>query len=361
MSSKRFADYLEVCNRFPAVAIWLLVCGALIFVMVLLGGVTRLTDSGLSMVDWHFAGGLPPATEGEWKDAFEDYKEFPEYIQLRSSLTLDEFKRIYWFEYLHRTLGRVIGIIYAAPFLFFVATKRVRGWLTVKLSLVLCLGVLQGLLGWFMVQSGLVDKPHVDHYRLMAHLGLAVILYGCVVWLTIDTLVSRKRLYWPSRGSLALVALIFITILSGALVAGLDAGFAYNTFPLMNGQLVPNGLIELYPWYMNFTENIITVQFEHRLLGMLLTVFVIGQWLVRCRRPWRYRVFHLLPVIVCIQMGLGIFTLLFFVPVQLAIAHQAGALVLLTIALVVAHATTRVNVFRSGKNIGKISSTVRSH
>ena len=155
MSSTRLAYYLEVFSRFPAVAIWLLVCGTLIFVMVLLGGATRLTDSGLSMVDWHFVGGLPPATEGEWNNAFEDYKEFPEYIQLRSSLTIDEFKRIYWFEYLHRTLGRVIGIIYAVPFLFFVVTKRVGGWVAVKLSLVLCLGGLQGLLGWFMVQSGL--------------------------------------------------------------------------------------------------------------------------------------------------------------------------------------------------------------
>ncbi len=361
MSSTRLAYYLEVFSRFPAVAIWLLVCGTLIFVMVLLGGATRLTDSGLSMVDWHFVGGLPPATEGEWNNAFEDYKEFPEYIQLRSSLTIDEFKRIYWFEYLHRTLGRVIGIIYAVPFLFFVVTKRVRGWVAVKLSLVLCLGGLQGLLGWFMVQSGLVDKPHVDHYRLMAHLGLAIILYGSVVWLAMDTLVSRKRLYGPSNGSLALVVLIFITILSGAMVAGLDAGFAYNTFPLMNGQLVPNGLIELDPWYINFTENIITVQFEHRMLGMLLTVFVIGQWLLRCHRSWRYKVFHLLPVTVCLQMGLGILTLLFFVPVQLAIAHQAGALILLTVALAVAHATTRVDVFRSGKNIDKVSSSVKSH
>jgi cytochrome c oxidase assembly protein subunit 15 len=322
------------------IAVWLLVCAALIFAMALLGGATRLTDSGLSMVEWRIEGVLPPATEGEWEAAFDKYKQFPEYKKLRPWMVLDDFKRIYWFEYSHRTLGRIIGIFFVAPLIFFVAARRVERRLAIRLAAVLGLGGLQGLLGWFMVQSGLVDRPAVSHYRLAVHLGLAVALYGYLIWIALDLLHPVRLAGWPSPGAVALLALVFITILSGALVAGLDAGFAYGSFPLMDGRMIPADLFAHSPWYANFTENVVTVQFDHRILGVVTAIFVVGQWLYRRRlHRGRHAAFDVLPVVVCGQVGLGIATLLLAVPVSLAIAHQAGALMLITAALVAAHAT----------------------
>ena len=328
-------------HRRPLAA-WLLVCGALIFAMVLLGGATRLTDSGLSMVEWRFAGVLPPATGGEWEAAFDKYRQFPEYKKLRPWMMLDYFKRIYWLEYAHRTLGRIIGICFVVPLIFFVAARKVERRLAIRLVAVLGLGGLQGLLGWFMVQSGLVDRPDVSHYRLAAHLGLAVALYGYLIWLVLELIQPVRRARRPSPGAVALLALVFITVLSGALVAGLDAGFAYDTFPRMDGRMIPADLFAQSPWYANFTENVVTVQFDHRALGVMTASLVVGQWLYRRHSSPGHRgraAFDVLPLVACGQVGLGILTLVLAIPVPLAIAHQAGALVLLTAALVAAHVT----------------------
>jgi cytochrome c oxidase assembly protein subunit 15 len=333
------------------IAIWLLACCAMVFVMVVLGGVTRLTHSGLSMVEWRpLLGWLPPITETAWHDAYEKYKVFPEYQKLNLGMTLEEFKSIFWLEYVHRLWGRAIALVFLVPFLFFVATGRVERRLRPHLAAMFVLGALQGVLGWYMVRSGLVDRPDVSHYRLTAHLGAALLIYAYLLWMALGLLYPEAQA--PSgraaaslrRLSRLLVGLIALTALSGGLVAGLDAGFAYNTFPLMDGRLVPEGLFDQQPWFRNFFENIATVQFVHRVVAVVTFLLVVLFWF-RARRveiagPARASVHALLSVAV-VQVVLGISTLLLAVPVPLAAAHQAGALLLFSAALWTAHALRR--------------------
>ena len=217
------------------IAAWLLACAATIFGMILLGGITRLTDSGLSMVDWKpIAGIIPPLTQADWQDMFLKYQQFPEYQKTNFDMTLEEFKPIFMYEYLHRMLGRFIGILFVIPFLFFFISKRIRPGLTPKLLLLLSLGASQGLLGWYMVQSGLIDNPHVSQYRLTAHLGLAVFIYGIIFWTIMDLVALPKYRLPPLKNfSYAITAMIFLMILSGGLVAGTRAGIPYPTWPLM--------------------------------------------------------------------------------------------------------------------------------
>ncbi len=327
------------------IAIWLFVCCLAIFAMVLLGGVTRLTGSGLSMVKWEpITGLLPPMNEVEWDALFQLYQHSPEYKKINSHFNLEEFKSIFWFEYSHRILGRLIGILFLFPMLFFIATRRVSRALTPKLVMMFVLGGLQGLLGWYMVKSGLVSNPHVSQYRLTAHFGLAVLVYGYIFWVALGLFFKTESSFSYSdvrrmlRASRIIAGLVFITLLSGGFVAGLKAGFAYNTFPLMNGQIIPDGIFRLVPFWANFFENIATVQFDHRVLATLL-FFIIPIFWWRSKRfeltPRLRLGMHLLLGALLLQVTLGISTLLLHVPISLASAHQGGALLLFTASLFV--------------------------
>lgn len=329
------------------IAIWLLVCCATIFAMIILGGVTRLTGSGLSMVQWEpIMGVLPPLNQSEWEETFRLYQQYPEYKLKNFAMSLGEFKSIFWFEYGHRLLGRSIGIIFLLPFLFFLVKGRIDRSLTPKLITMFVLGGLQGLMGWYMVKSGLVDEPHVSQYRLTAHLALAVIIYTYMLWVALDLLYpnineniksSNRKL---AQLSLIITAIIFITVLSGGFVAGTRAGFAFNTFPLMDGRLIPVGLFELSPAWRNFFENIVTVQFDHRLLATLLFLAIPTFWWIAGKSQQESHIttgLHLLLAALALQLTLGITTLLLVVPVTLAAAHQAGAIILLTASIFVSH------------------------
>jgi cytochrome c oxidase assembly protein subunit 15 len=337
------AAQTQTRNSERAVAFWLLACCALLFAMVVVGGVTRLTHSGLSIVEWQpIVGALPPLDDAAWQETFGKYKQTPEYRLVNPGMSLEGFKSIFWWEYVHRLLGRLIGAAFLLPLLWFALRRRINRALTWKLLAIFGLGGLQGALGWYMVKSGLVDNPRVSQYRLTAHLGLAFLIYAAMLWVSLDLLFLRASAVSGGlrRFAAALAVLIFVMVLSGGLVAGIRAGLAYNTFPLMNGRLVPPEIFSLDPWYLNFSSNMATVQFDHRLIAWLLAFLVPWFWL-RVRReaaPSRAKLgAHLLLAALALQIALGIATLLLAVPVPLAAAHQAGALLVFSAALFAAH------------------------
>jgi len=332
---------------------WLLLCLSLIFVMVVLGGVTRLTGSGLSMVNWHPVHGvLPPLTAEHWDEEFGNYKQSPEYQKINRDMGVAGFKSIFWFEYTHRMLGRLIGLVFLLPFLYFWWRNKIKPGLTPKLMIMFLLGGLQGLLGWYMVKSGLVNNPHVSQYRLTAHLLSAILIYGFILWTILDL---RQNLHYQAmhqsavatwrKISLALISLLLLTIVSGGFVAGLKAGLIFNTFPLMGGKWIPEGLAALSPWYLNLFENMVTVQFGHRLLAITTGLLLLGWYIqgrVRFEDPFIKRSFKLVGMMVIIQLVLGISTLLMQVPVWLGAMHQAGALLLFSAMLINVHALSRL-------------------
>lgn len=327
-------------------ALWLLICASVIFGMIVLGGVTRLTGSGLSMVEWKpLMGIVPPLSEEQWQETFEKYKQFPEYQKVNRGMDLAGFKKIFAFEYAHRVLGRLIGVIFFVPFVFFWWTGRIPRQQMPKLVGLFILGGLQGLLGWYMVKSGLMDIPRVSQYRLVAHLGLAVIIYASMFWVALDFLYPGRQSD-PRSGSglkkfaFVLTGLLFVMILSGGLVSGIHAGFAYNTFPLMDGRFFPLGLYGLDPAWTSIFEDITTVQFNHRMIAYLLTLLILSFFVVAMRTgvSGRTRVgSYALLAMLAVQVSLGISTLLLVVPVSLAAAHQGGAILLLTAALYLSH------------------------
>lgn len=332
------------------VALWLLTCCALVFAMIMLGGVTRLTGSGLSIVEWDpLMGVLPPLSDAAWAAAFEQYQQFPEYQKKNLGMTLGEFQTIFWFEYSHRLLGRFIGVAFLVPFLVFLALGRIQRALVPRLVTMFILGGLQGALGWYMVMSGLVHDPHVSQYRLTAHLAAAVIIYAYMLWTALDLwYADRNQAAAASaaqrRFALFVTAFIFLTLLSGGFVAGLKAGFSYNTFPRMGETWLPAGLLALEPAWRNLFENAATVQFDHRVLALTTLVLVLALWVSLGRHELAPRAQvgrHLLLLAVLLQVALGIATLLLRVPVPIASAHQAGALVLLTMALFLTHGLYR--------------------
>jgi cytochrome c oxidase assembly protein subunit 15 len=330
------------------IAVWLLVCCALVFAMVVVGGVTRLTHSGLSIVEWQpIIGTIPPLSQGDWEVLFEKYHQTPQYKKVNLGMSLEEFKGIFWWEYFHRLLGRVIGLAFFIPFLYFLARKAIDGPLGLKLAGIFVLGGLQGAMGWYMVKSGLVDNPHVSQYRLTAHLGLAFIIYAAMLRVALGLLSPANTSYYGNgrlrslrRFSIGITTLIFVMILSGGFVAGIRAGLAYNTFPLMNGYLIPPELFMLEPWYRNFFDNMATVQFNHRMIAWTLAILIPIFWFKSRNLPLpgsTHLVCNMLLLMLAVQISLGIATLLLVVPLPLAAAHQAGAMLLFTAALWVNH------------------------
>ncbi len=332
------------------IAAWLFLCSIVVVAMILLGGVTRLTHSGLSMVDWKpIMGVIPPIGEDAWQQTFERYQHFPEYQKVNKGMSLHEFKSIFLFEYAHRVLGRLIGILFLLPFLFFYFTRRLSPGLVPRLMVMFVLGGLQGLLGWYMVKSGLVDDPRVSQYRLTAHLGTAVLIYGYMMWVAFGLLDSTRPGVTASgpglrRFSYAISSLLFLMILSGGLVAGTRAGLAYNTFPLMGNSFIPGGLYATDPGWLAAFEDVTTIQFNHRmfayLLCVLITVFVLTVLRGGASGALRTGALSMMALLL-VQVGLGISTLLYLVPVSLAAAHQVGAVGLFTSSLFVSHLLAR--------------------
>ncbi|MEK6244744.1 MAG: COX15/CtaA family protein [Pseudomonadota bacterium] len=315
-----------------AVAAWLFICAAFTFATVVVGGITRLTHSGLSIVEWQpLVGAIPPLSHADWEALFAKYRESPQFRQVFPYMDLAGFKGIFWWEYLHRLLGRVIGLVFLIPYLYFLFKKSLSRSLAWKLAGVFVLGGLQGAMGWYMVKSGLVDDPRVSHFRLTAHLGLALLIFAIEFWLALG-LLQEKTQSIRKAFPLVVVGLVFLMALSGGLVAGLRAGHAYNTFPLMNGHLIPPEAFMLEPWWRNFFWNVATVQLVHRAIFWLLLVLIPLLWWRARRTQAKIAAHHLLAAFL-LQATLGIATLLLAVPVPLAALHQAGAVLLLAAAL----------------------------
>jgi cytochrome c oxidase assembly protein subunit 15 len=335
----------QIASRRP-IALWLFGVCALLVAMIVLGGLTRLTGSGLSITEWKpIHGALPPLSDSEWNQEFEAYKAIPQYQRVNAGMTLNEFKGIYWWEWAHRNLGRFIGFAFLVPFLVFAFLRRIEPALYPRLILLFVLGGLQGALGWFMVMSGLQDRVEVSQYRLVAHLGLAVAIYAAMLW----TALPLWRGEWPAmrvahpmlRWALAIVALVYLQMLLGGFVSGLHAGLIYNTWPLMDGQIVPSGFFAHVPWWLAPFEDVTTAQFDHRLVAYLVAGGVVALWFAERKRPQSSEgalTANLLLCAVGLQIALGVWTLLEAAPVWLSALHQLGAVALLTAALVHAFA-----------------------
>jgi heme a synthase len=319
-----------VKHNSPTVSVWLWAIAFLIFCMVIVGGATRLTDSGLSITEWKpLLGAIPPLTEANWLEAFEKYKLIPEYQVQNKGMSLEDFKFIYWWEWAHRFLGRFIGFAFIVPLLFFIATKRIARSLWPRLILLFVIGGLQGALGWYMVSSGLSERVDVSQYRLAAHLSLATLLFAAVIYtmLTMNAGDVRKT-WWGSGLAFAFVAMLFVQVAAGGFVAGLDAGHAAYDWPTMNGQWLPDGLAVVQPLWRNWFENALAVQFNHRILAYVIFVFAAIQVLLLRQRS-SFVVF----AAVLAQVLLGISTVLGQVKLHTALTHQATAMILLAFAI----------------------------
>ncbi len=323
---------------------WLITCCVFVFTMIFIGGLTRLTDSGLSIVEWNiFSGIFPPLIHNDWIELFEKYKQFPEYKLINKNISLDDFKFIFWIEYIHRIWGRLIFLIFLIPLIIFLKKKYIPKKFKKHFLIILLLIILQGLFGWYMVKSGLNDIPDVNHYRLSIHLTMAFIIYGYLLFLTFsiyDLKKNKKKLTTKNKNfhlfNLFLICLILITIFSGGMVAGLDAGLVYNTFPLMGDVFIPLDIWELKPKFINFFENPVTVQFEHRILGIITFTLILLIWLYARIKNLPLSVkrkVNILLLVVLIQVSLGIATLMSYVETTTALIHQSGALILYTVSI----------------------------
>jgi cytochrome c oxidase assembly protein subunit 15 len=323
-------------NTKKYIGVWLYTSAFMVFAMAVIGAITRLTESGLSMTEWRpLMGALPPMSEGEWLRVFGEYQKSPQYKSINAGMSLDEFKNIFFWEWFHRLWGRLIGLVYALPLLYFWLSKKIPAGYGLKFLGLLILGGAQGLLGWYMVKSGLVDRPSVSHYRLAAHLSLAFILFF-LLFKTAQNFVSLPSFLYPKPKKtdektfktakiyrILSGKLIALTIIWGAFVAGLDAGLIYNEFPYMGGAFFPSDGAALSPFWLNFFENHATVQFTHRWLAMTTAVMIIAY----C---FTVRHFALL-FMICLQISLGIATLISVVAIPVAAMHQAGALIVLAL------------------------------
>jgi heme a synthase len=345
MTSAFVHPFIGTDSNRRAIRIWLLAVAALVFAMVLVGGATRLTESGLSITEWQpVAGTLPPLSEAQWQAQFDKYKTIPQYQALNAGMSIEAFKTIFWWEWTHRMLGRLIGVAFLLPFLWFLRKGRVEPRLRARLWVIFGLGAFQGAVGWWMVASGLANRIEVSQYRLAFHLTLAALIYAALVW-TAQWPAPRSGTPAPARlraSAKLLLALVLLQIYLGALVAGLRAGLIYNTWPLIDGQLVPAASQLLFgePWWRNFFENPLTVQFEHRLVAYALLAGALLH-AVDAGRTWRggaaLRGALVLACAITLQAALGILTLLEHAPLALALMHQAMAMLVLTVAVLHAH------------------------
>jgi cytochrome c oxidase assembly protein subunit 15 len=335
------------------VGAWLLVVAGMIALMVVVGGMTRLTGSGLSITEWRpVTGAIPPLSEADWAAEFAKYQGTTQYDLINRGMGLEGFKTIYWWEWTHRFLGRLIGFVFLLPFLFFAVRRRIDKKLISRLAIIFLLGAAQGVLGWWMVQSGLVGRVSVSQYRLAAHLGLAVLLFGYVVWTALEVY-GVQRAFNPGIAArlrpwaLALVALVFVQIILGAFVAGLDAGLAFSDWPTFGGYLIPPGLFELSPWWLNHFENHALAHFQHRNVGYLAALlalwlhFAVGR--AHPGRPVRIAAIHVL-LVTLLQVLLGILAVVTMVSLPVAALHQFAALALFGVTLWLAYtlSTTRI-------------------
>ena len=327
-------------NTNKAVIIWLLSGCLLLFIMVVVGGITRLTNSGLSMTDWHLVTDtFPPLTEEKWSQAFEEYKKFPEYqkINIHNDFQLDDYKFIYFWEWFHRFIGRIIGLVFIIPFVYFLIKKRLSSETIKKCLVLLGMGAFQGFLGWFMVRSGLIDNPDVSHFRLSLHLTFAFITFAYTLWVALDLIYPEKTNAIASLQNIARFSLVFllIQIIYGGFVAGLNAGLIHNHWPLMSdGQFLHESVVlEKDNWLLRLTEGKSGVQFVHRTLAYV----VVGLILLLAYKSHKFDLnknqksgINALVIIVFVQFALGVFTLLYSVPLWLGLAHQIVAFFLLT-------------------------------
>jgi heme a synthase len=349
-------------SKYRAVRVWLLVVAAMIAAMVLVGGATRLTESGLSIVEWKpVTGALPPLTQAQWDAAFAAYQTIPQYRQLNAGMSLAEFKTIFWWEWSHRLLGRVIGAVYLLPFLYFLWRGGMNGELKRRLWLIFGLGALQGAVGWWMVASGLSERTEVSQYRLATHLVLALLIFAAIVW-TVRRLSGAQSSAGSMRlkaTSVVLLALTFVQLYFGALVAGLRAGLVYNTWPDIDGGFIPSGARLWFdtPWWRNLFENALTVQFEHRMtayaLFALAALHAFDAIRSRAAAPVVSGALWLLGAI-ALQATLGVLTLLNQAPIALALSHQAAAIVVLTLAAVQAERLSERHVGLASPDIGRV-------
>jgi cytochrome c oxidase assembly protein subunit 15 len=347
-------------------ATWLLLVAACVFSMVVVGGLTRLTESGLSIVQWKpFTGTFPPMSAKAWQAEFADYQTSPQYEQINKGMSLEEFKGIFWLEYWHRVGGRLIGFIFLLPMLYFFIRHHLPTWVKWRVVGLFALGGLQGFIGWYMVKSGLVDVPQVSQYRLALHLGVAFAIMGCCIWVAREVMEEGQGIGYRVQGSgntslkdncplpvvgreaarhlsaikniAAIICILtFVQVLLGALVAGMDAGLTFNTFPLMDGRFVPKDLYMLEPAWRNHFENITMVQFQHRIGAYALTAaiitFVAFAWRSAINSGMRWQLMLVLGVLL-LQVGLGIATLVMVVPIMLASKHQAVAAILFALTV----------------------------
>ena len=327
------------------IIIWLLTGCLLIFLMVIIGGITRLTNSGLSMVDWNpIMGFIPPLSDMDWNVAFEKYKLYPEYQLMNSHFTLEEFKSIFFWEYLHRLIGRVIGMVFLLPFIYFLIKKMLPKKLFIQCMLLFGMGGLQGVIGWWMVKSGLVKNPDVSHYRLATHLIMAFLTFAYTFWVAMGLMYSEGggKNFKSLRTTLYFIfGITIFQIMYGAFVAGLNAGFVMNTFPKMDNQWINDSVTAMSPIWLNFVEGLGGVQFIHRytayvVVGVIVYLFFKSRKLSINER--QKKSIHILLYAVIFQFLLGVFTLILSVPIWLGVLHQLGAFLLLTAILFSMHA-----------------------
>lgn len=319
------------------IALWLLACCVMVFIMALVGAVTRLTESGLSITEWRpLMGAIPPLNDLEWAKAFSDYQQIPQYQILHHGMTMDEFKGIFFWEWFHRLWGRLIGLVFAVPFVWFICRRQIDQKLILRLVVIFSVGMLQGFIGWFMVKSGLEVRTSVSPYRLALHLGFALLIYALMLRVALSLLGVCLSVVAKHQIVLGRVVLTFlvVTMVWGALVAGLHAGEAYNTWPLMEGEVFPSAALTLIPTWLNIFENLAFVQFIHRWLApttaSLILIWSYGLCKTDKNRLWPQSV----AIMALLQVLLGLSTLLSHVNIVLAVSHQAGAIILLTLVLI---------------------------